>query len=528
MVTKQVGFNEDAREGLRKGINILADAVKCTLGAMGRNVVIHKEGRAPHVTKDGFSVAKEIFLDDTLENMGAQLIKGVSAKTVEDTADGTTTATVIAQSIINGGMDILKEDKDVNPIDLKRGIDKAVVKVVAYLEESSKPVGTPLEIKQVATVSANNDSEIGNIVAKAIEEVTKDGTITVEESQSFDTYVDIVEGFKLHRGLLTAGFITNPLKQVAVLEKPYIFITPDSIENIQEILPVLQKVPVGRSILIISGNISGEAIATLAINKVREGFRVAAIKAPFLGSRMKDTLTDLATLTGGVSVSADTALTFDKFEASMFGSCDKVIIDRDSTIMVGVKGDKDNVGRLKSSLKFQAKKAKSKFERDEFKERLALVCGGVAVIYVGANSEIEMREKKDRVEDALGATKSAIEEGVVAGGGLALLRASVALIPFNAENNDQVSGICLVAEAIQAPLSQIVENAGLDSKEIIKELFSGPSELGYDVRIGKKVKMVKSGIIDPTKVVRVALENAASVASVVLMTDCTIVPTLGI
>ena len=521
-MSKDLKFKEEAREGLRKGINTLADSVKVTLGAMGRNVVIYKAGKPPHVTKDGYSVAKEIFLKDPLENMGAQMLKSVSAKTVEDTGDGTTTATVLAQSMVNSGIDALKDEK-VNPIDLKRGMDLAVKEVVKYLEKVSEPIESTAQIAQIATISANNDSEIGSIIADAMEKVTKEGTITVEESKSFNTYVDVVKGLKFHRGFLSSGFITNLEKQTAVLEQPLIFITPNKIENVQEILPILQKVPENRSLLVIGGEISGEAIATLAINKVRGGFKVAAIKAPFLGEKRNTTLNDLAILTGGVSVSEEVGLTFDKFTEDMFGSCDKITIDKDSTIIVGGHGSKESVESLKEALREQIKEVDSKYEVEEIKERLALISGGVAVVYVGANSDIEMKEKRDRVDDALGATKAAVEEGIVAGGGVALLNAYPLLHELSGDNSDQNLGISIIQEALQAPMRQILSNAGI-SEDYLLDLGKENDGVGYDVKNGEMIPMIEAGIIDPKKVTRVALENAASVASLVLMTDCTIVP----
>ena len=522
-MSKRLEFKEQAREGLRKGINKLADSVKVTLGAMGRNVVIARTNRPPHVTKDGYSVAKEVFLEDPVENMGAQMLKSVSAKTVEDTGDGTTTATVLAQSMVNAGMDALKDDK-VNPIDLKRGIDKAVSRVVAYLKDVAQPVESNEQIAQVATISANNDSEIGELIANAIEKVTKEGTITVEESKSFNTYVDVVKGLKFHRGFLSAGFITDQKKQTAVLEKPLIFMTPNKIESIQDILPILQLVPESRSLLVIGGEVSGEAIATLGINKVRGGFKVAAIKAPFLGELKNTTLNDLAVLTGGVSVSEEVGLTFDKFTVDMFGSCDKITIDKDSTIIVGGAGNPEDVEALKETLRAQIETVDSKYEVEEVKERLALISGGVAVVYVGANSEIEMVEKKDRVDDALGATKAAVEEGIVAGGGVALLNAYDLLEDVTGDNEDQNKGISIVQEALLSPITQILENAGVVADKIISELNGEPSGNGYDVKNSEFAPMIEAGIIDPKKVTRVALENAASVASLVLMTDCTITP----
>lgn len=539
-MSKRINFKDEARESLLRGVNTLANSVKVTLGAMGRNVVIERKGQSPHVTKDGYSVAKEVFLQDPVENMGAQMIKGVSARTVEDTGDGTTTATVLAQAMINSGMEALKpkrsildrllnrKAKVVNPIDLKRGIDKAVSAVVDYLKQDADVVETNEQIKQVATISANNDPEIGEIIAQAMEKVTKDGNITVEQSKSVDTYVDVVEGVKLHRGYLSAGFITNPDKQTAVLENPMILMTPNKIETIQDILPILQTVPENRSLLVIGGELSGETIATLAINKVRGGFKLAAIKAPFLGERMKTTLNDLAVITGGQVVSQELGVNFEDFTPDMFGSCDKVTIGKDFTIIVGGHGTLESIEKLKQDVRAQIEDVDSKYEVEELDERLALISGGVAVVYVGANSEIELIEKKDRVDDALGATKSAVEEGIVSGGGIALLNAVDSLTYLKGDNEDQDLGISIVMNAIQEPLYQILANAGLSFKSIVDELIDLPMGTGYDVKTGEFVDMIDSGIIDPKKVTRVALENAASVASLVLMTDATIVKEQGI
>tara|TARA_R110000822_G_scaffold5266_11_gene22628 strand:+ start:4528 stop:6102 length:1575 start_codon:yes stop_codon:yes gene_type:complete len=521
-MVKDLKFKEDSREGLRRGINLLADSVKVTLGAMGRNVVIHKSGRPPHVTKDGYSVAKEIFLEDPLEDMGAQMLKSVAVKTVEDTGDGTTTATVLAQSMVNSGMDYLKGGK-INPIDVKRGMDLAVSEVVKYLEEIRKPIDSLEQITQIATISANNDLEIGTLIANAMEKVTKEGTITVEESKSFKTYVDVVQGLKLHRGYLSSGFVTNSEKQTAVLDNPLIFMTPNKIDNVEDILHILNAVPQDRSLLIIGGDVSGEAVATLAINKVRGGFKVAAIKAPFLANVRNTTLNDLAIVTGGTSVSEEAGLTFDKFTSEMFGSCDKVTIDKDSTIIVGGKGSKESVDSLKQALREQIEDVNNKYEVDEVKDRLALISGGVAVVYVGANSEIEMKEKKDRIDDALGATKAAVEEGIVSGGGVAFFDAYPRLTTLEGVNEDQNIGIFIVQKALRAPILQILANAGFD-KKALDLLGSEGFGVGYDVKSGTIVDMIEAGIIDPKKVTRVALENAASVASLVLMTDCTIVP----
>lgn len=521
-MSRQIVLHEDSREALRAGINTLADAVKVTLGAMGRNVVIERGGAAPHVTKDGYSVAKEVFLEDPIENMGAQMVKGVSAKTVEDTGDGTTTATVLAQAMINAGLDHLKENEGSNPIDIKRGMDKAVDKIVAELAEMAQQIETNEQIMQVATISANNDEEIGAIIADAMEKVTKEGTITVEASRSFDTYVDVVEGIKIHKGYLSAGFITDGEKQIAELENPIIFMTANKIESVAEIMPVLQHVPENRSLLIIGAELSGEAIGTLAINKVRGGFKLAAVKAPFLSTKMKTVLSDIAVMTGGAVLSEDNGHLFEDFTEDMFGTAEKVIIGRDYTIIKNGGGHPDVIESLRQSLRTQIKEADSKIDADDLEKRLAMLSGGVGVVYVGANSDIELQEKIDRVDDALGATSSAVEEGIVAGGGIALFNLGHKLVALEGDNEDQNVGIRIVMKALQAPIRQILKNAGLDQEIILKGISNRPTGTGFNVKTNEYVEMMDSGIIDPKKVTRVALENAVSVASLVLMTDCTI------
>ena len=521
-MSKSLSYKKEAREGLIKGINKVADAVSCTMGAMGRNVVIERpNGQSPHVTKDGYSVAKEIYLDDRLENMGAQMIKGVSAKTVKDTGDGTTTATVLAQSMINSGIEFLNSGS--NPIDLKRGIDEAVSVVVGNLNGQALLIETQEQTKQVATISANNDSEIGEIVSDAISRVTKEGTITVEESKSVETYVDVVEGLKFSRGFTSSGFITNAEKKTIELHEPLILLTTAKIEAVTDIIPVLETIPENRSIFIIAGDISGEAVNTLVINKLRGGWKVAAIKAPFLGEKRAYTLEDLAVITGGTVLSESAGLTFEDFNYEMFGSCEKIIVDKEDTIIVKGSGKPEEIEELKSNLRVQIEEANSKYDVDEIKQRLALISGGVAVLYVGANSEIEIKEKRDRIDDALGATRAAIDEGIVAGGGVALLNAYSAVSSLDSENEDIRGGYDIVRKALLSPITTILSNAGLDSETIIKDLMERSRNDGYDVKTNKFVHMIDSGIIDPKKVTRVALENAASVASLVLMTECTIV-----
>ena len=517
---KRLKFKEDSRSKLIEGINLVADAVSVTMGAMGRNVVVQRIGRAPHVTKDGYSVAKEVFSNDPEKDMGAQMMKGVSAKTVADTGDGTTTATVLAQAMIMEGIKYL--EAGANPIELKRDIDEAVALVVRELTAMSEPIETKEQIRQVASLSANNDESLGAIIENAISKVSREGTITVEESTTFDTYVDVVEGLKIHRGMLSAGFATEQ-NGSAILENPLIFMTPNKIDTINDILPVLQVVPDSKALLVIGGELSGEATATLVINKVRGGWKVAAIKAPFLGEQRSYTLDDLAVITGGTVVSEAKGLTFDQFTEDMFGTCDKVILEKDSTVFIGGHGDKDAVEELKESLRNQIVEADSKYDVDEVKSRLALISGGVAVLYVGANSELEMKEKKDRVDDALGATRAAIEEGIIAGGGIALYNCIPVLEAVYLPNKDIRMGYGIVIEAIKKPLVTILANAGLDVRDIVKEVDRLHKGYGYDVKANVFCDMIYRGIIDPKKVTRVALENAASVAALVLMTECTIV-----
>ena len=521
-MSKDINFSQEARKGLMRGINVVADSVACTMGAMGRNVVIEKPAPAlPHVTKDGYSVAKEVWLDDRLANMGAQMIKGVSAKTVKDTGDGTTTATVLAQEMIAEGMAYL--DKGSNPVDLKRGIDEAVALVVKELALMSKPVNGTEQTRQVATISANGDAEIGNIVEDAISRVTKEGTITVEESKSVDTYVDVVEGLKFSRGFTSSGFINNEAKSTVELDNPLILLTTAKIEAVTDIIKVLECIPESKPIFIIAGDLSGESVATLVINKIRGGWKVAAIKAPFLGEKRNYTMEDLAVITGGTVVTEAAGLTFEEFTFEMFGCCDRIVVDKDDTIIIGGHGEVADIEELKANLRSNIDTSNSPYEIEEIKQRLALISGGVAVLYVGANSEIEMKEKKDRIDDALGATRAALEEGIISGGGIALLNCAESLYSLTSPNKDIRSGYLIVKNALEKPFKVILQNAGVSFDTVITDLSTSPIGTGYDVTTNKLVDMVESGIIDPTKVTRVALENAASVASLVLMTECTIV-----
>jgi len=521
-MSKDINFSQEARKGLMRGINVVADSVACTMGAMGRNVVIEKPAPAlPHVTKDGYSVAKEVWLDDRLANMGAQMIKGVSAKTVKDTGDGTTTATVLAQEMIAEGMAYL--DKGSNPVDLKRGIDEAVALVVKELALMSKPVNGTEQTRQVATISANGDAEIGNIVEDAISRVTKEGTITVEESKSVDTYVDVVEGLKFSRGFTSSGFINNEAKSTVELDNPLILLTTAKIEAVTDIIKVLECIPESKPIFIIAGDLSGESVATLVINKIRGGWKVAAIKAPFLGEKRNYTMEDLAVITGGTVVTEAAGLTFEEFTFEMFGCCDRIVVDKDDTIIIGGHGEVADIEELKANLRSNIDTSNSPYEIEEIKQRLALISGGVAVLYVGANSEIEMKEKKDRIDDALGATRAALEEGIVSGGGIALLNVIGALGSLESLTVDIKNGYQIVIDALLKPLTVILQNAGLDVDDILDGIGKLDKGYGYDVKKGEYCDMIHAGIIDPTKVTRVALENAASVASLVLMTECTIV-----
>lgn len=519
-MNKKLNFNNDTRAKLKEGIDAVAKAVAVTLGAKGRIVGIERPNRAPHMTKDGVSVAKEIFFKDREVNMGAQLIKGVADKTADDAGDGTSTATILAAALITEG--IKNVTAGANPIDLKRGIDRAVRAVVDYLNETALPIASNEQIYQVATISANGDEFIGNLIATAIEKVTYNGTITVEQSKSYETYVDVVEGLKLHRGYTSAGFVTNHETMEAVLDNPLIFLTPNKIDNVNQILGMLQQVGDDDSVLIIGGEISGEASATLAINKVRGGFKVAAIKAPFLSSKMKYTLEDLAVLTGGTVISEEAGLKFEDFEAKHFGTCEKVIITSESTVILNGAGHRDEIDARIAGIKSQIKATDNKIDEEELEQRLALIAGGVAIIYVGGNGEVEVKEKVDRVDDALGATRAAVEEGIVSGGGVALIEAMQSMIGLRGRNADETTGINIVLRAIEEPMRQIISNAGLEPSVIVEKVKESKLGFGFDVKDEEYVSMIDEGIIDPKKVTRVALENAASVASLVLMTDCTI------
>ncbi len=521
-MSKNLKFSTDARQGLKSGIDQLANMVKVTLGAKGRFVTIERKGRPPHTTKDGVTVAKDVFLSDPLENMGAQMVKGVSAKTADDAGDGTTTATVLAQAMVEQGIKNIAAGA--NPMDLKRGMDAAVESVVANLSDLSIPVETTDQIVSVATISANNDEFIGKLVGEAMEKVTADGTIQVEQSKSMETYVDIIEGVKYHRGFMSPAYVTNPEKMEAVLENACIFITPNKIENVQSILPVLQQLPENASLLIVGGEISGEANATLAINKVKQGFKVAAVKAPFLNAKMKYTLEDLAVLTGGTVVSEEKGINFTDFTPDMFGRAGKVVIDKESTIIIGGAGSPEAIQQRANEIRTQMEEATQKLDEEEMEERLARFIGGVAIVYVGGNSDVEVKEKIDRIDDAIGATKAASAEGVVIGGGVALLHCQQVIdsLISTLGNDDQITGAKIIQKSIEAPFRQIMINAGEEPSVIMAGVMSESYGVGYDVKNENYEDFFEQGIIDPKKVTRVALENAASIASMVLMTEGTI------
>lgn len=519
-MSKEIKFNTEARESLKAGVDALANAVKVTLGPKGRNVVIDKKFGAPQITKDGVTVAKEIELEDKFENMGAQMVKEVASKTADDAGDGTTTATVLAQAIIAAG--VKNVTAGANPMDLKRGIDKAVVAIVAELQKNSKEVGNDIsKIEQVATISANNDSFIGKLIAEAMEKVKKEGVITVEEAKGTDTSVEIVEGMQFDRGYISPYFITDTEKMESDLEKPYILITDKKISTMKEVLPVLEPVAQsGRALLIIAEDIDGEALSSLVLNKLRGTVKVSAVKAPGFGDRRKEMLQDIAILTGGVVISEETGLKLDAATIEMLGTAEKVTMTKDNTIIVDGAGDKKLIGERVAQIKKQMETSTSDYDKEKLQERLAKLAGGVAVLYIGAASEIEMKEKKDRVDDALAATKAAVDEGIIPGGGVSYIRASAVLENLKGDNDDETTGIAIVKMAIEEPLRQIVFNAGGEGAVVVNKVKEGSGAFGYNARTDVYEDMFKAGIIDPTKVARVALENAASVASMFLTTEC--------
>jgi chaperonin GroEL len=519
-MAKKIFFETDAREKLKKGVDALANAVKVTLGPKGRNVVLEKKYGAPVVTKDGVTVAKDVEIKDPVENMGAQLLKEVASKTADMAGDGTTTATVLAQAIFNAGLKNVAAGA--NPMDLKRGIDKAVAAVVEHLKKQSKQIKDTKEIAQVATISANNDEEIGELIAKAMEKVGKDGVITIEEAKGTTNDLKTVEGMQFDRGYLSPYFVTNTEKMEAELDKPFILITEKKISSMKEILPVLEQVAQsGRPLLIIAEDVDGEALATLVVNRLRGTLKVCAVKAPGFGDRRKAMLQDIAILTGGEVISEEKGFTLES-AGNYLGEAKRVIVDKDNTTIVDGKGSKDAVKARINEIKAQIETTTSDYDREKLQERLAKLSGGVAILYVGAATEVEMKEKKDRMDDALHATRAAIAEGIVAGGGVALVRAIEALDSVKVENDDQKTGVNIVRQALEAPLRTIVANAGVEGSVIVNKVKEGEKDFGYNARLNKFENMFEAGIIDPTKVTRLALENAASIAGLLLTTECVI------
>tara|TARA_B110000971_G_scaffold131129_1_gene134180 strand:+ start:6258 stop:7892 length:1635 start_codon:yes stop_codon:yes gene_type:complete len=519
-MAKNITFDIEARDALKRGVDALANAVKVTLGPKGRNVIIDRKFGAPTITKDGVSVAKEIELEDPVENMGAQMVKEVASKTADIAGDGTTTATVLAQAIVATGLKNVAAGA--NPMDLKRGIDKAVKKVVSELQKQSIEVGDNLDkIKQVASISANNDNSIGTLIAQAMEKVKKEGVITVEEAKGTETTVEIVEGMQFDRGYLSPYFVTNPEKMEAELESPFILIYDKKISNMKDMLPILEQTSqTSRPILIIAEDVDGEALATLVVNKIRGSLKIAAVKAPGFGDRRKSMLEDIAILTGGTVVSEERGFKLENATLEMLGQADKIVIDKDNTTVVNGKGETDQIKLRVNQIKAQMESTTSDYDREKLQERLAKLAGGVAVLYVGAASEIEMKEKKDRVDDALHATRAAVEEGIVPGGGVALVRAAAALNNIEVENEDELTGVQIIVRALEAPLRQIVANAGGEGAVVVSKIQEGKADFGYNAKTDTFEPMLEAGIIDPTKVTRVALENAASVAGMLLTTEC--------
>ncbi|MFN4000223.1 chaperonin GroEL [Algoriphagus sp.] len=520
-MAKQLFFDTDARDRLKKGVDALADAVKVTLGPKGRNVIIDKKFGAPMITKDGVSVAKEIELSEPIENMGAQLVKEVASKTADNAGDGTTTATVLAQSIFNVG--IKNVAAGANPMDLKRGIDKAVSAVVKRLKENSKPISTSKEIAQVATVSANNDEEIGKMISDAMDKVGKDGVITVEEAKGTETDVKTVEGMQFDRGYLSPYFVTNTEKMEAELDQPFILIYDKKISSMKELLPVLEPVAQsGKPLLIISEDVDGEALATLVVNKIRGALKVAAVKAPGFGDRRKAMLEDIAILTGGTVISEERGFKLENATPDMLGRAEKINIDKDNTTIVNGAGDPAAIKGRIAEIKAQVEKTTSDYDKEKLQERLAKLSGGVAILYIGAATEVEMKEKKDRVDDALHATRAAVQEGVVVGGGVALVRAADALANLKGLNEDEDTGINIIRLAIESPLRTIVSNAGGEPSVVINKIRDNKGNYGYNARTDVYEDLFKAGVIDPTKVTRLALENAASIAALLLTTECVV------
>ena len=522
-MAKKIQFDVEAREGLKKGVDALANAVKVTLGPKGRNVIIGKSFGGPQITKDGVTVAKEIELEDALENMGAQMVKEVASKTNDLAGDGTTTATILAQAIVKEGLKNVTAGA--NPMDLKRGVDKAVEAIVGELNNNAVTVGSSSDkIKQVASISANNDETIGSLITEAFEKVGKEGVITVEEAKGTDTYVDVVEGMQFDRGYLSPYFVTNSEKMEADLESPYILLYDKKISAMKDLLPVLEPVAQsGKPLLVIAEDVDGEALATLVVNKLRGSLKIAAVKAPGFGDRRKAMVEDIAILTGGTVISEERGFTLENTTIEMLGSAERVTIDKDNTTIVNGAGDKKNIKARVNQIKAQIETTTSDYDKEKLQERLAKLAGGVAVLYVGAASEVEMKEKKDRVDDALHATRAAVEEGIVAGGGVALLRSRKVLEKLTSENLDEVTGIQIISRAIESPLRTIVENAGGEGSVVVAKVLEGKGNFGYDAKSENFVDLLKQGIIDPKKVTRIALENAASVAGMILTTECALV-----
>ena len=522
-MAKDIKFDSDARDGLKRGVDALANAVKVTLGPKGRNVIISKSFGSPTVTKDGVSVAKEVELEDELENMGAQMVKEVASKTNDLAGDGTTTATVLAQAIVKEG--IKNVAAGANPMDLKRGIDKAVQAIIIDLEKQAQKVGNSSEkIKQVAAISANNDSTIGDLIATAFEKVGKEGVITVEEAKGMETYVDVVEGMQFDRGYLSPYFVTDADKMIADLENPYILLFDKKISNLNEILPILEPVAQSsRPLLIIAEDVDGQALATLVVNKLRGGLKIAAVKAPGFGDRRKAMLEDIAILTGGTVISEERGFSLENATLDLLGTAETITIDKDNSTIVNGNGDAEAIKARVNQIKAQIETTTSDYDKEKLQERLAKLAGGVAVLYVGAASEVEMKEKKDRVDDALHATRAAVEEGIVAGGGVALVRTKKTLEKIATDNLDETTGVQIVNKAIEAPLRTIVENAGGEGSVVINKVLEGNKNFGYDAKSETYVDMLEAGIIDPKKVTRVALENAASVSGMILTTECALI-----
>ncbi|MDD3166214.1 MAG: chaperonin GroEL [Bacteroidales bacterium] len=521
-MAKEIKFNIEAREMLKSGVDQLANAVKVTLGPKGRNVILEKKFGAPHITKDGVSVAKDIELEDPFENMGAQLVKEVASKTGDDAGDGTTTATVLAQSIVREGLKNVTAGA--NPMDLKRGIDKAVAAVVANIKSQAKEVGDDFDkIEQIARISANNDAEIGRLIAEAMKKVSKEGVITIEEAKGTDTHIEVVEGMQFDRGYLSAYFVTNTEKMEVEMENPYILIHDKKISSLKEMLPILEAaVQTGRPLLIIAEDLDGEALTTLVVNRLRASLKICAVKAPGFGDRRKEMLQDIAILTGGTVISEEQGLSLETTTLEMLGTAEKITVSKDDTTIVNGKGQKNEIDERVAQIKAQIAKTTSDYDREKLQERLAKLAGGVAVLYVGAPSEVEMKEKKDRVDDALSATRAALEEGTVPGGGVAYIRALSALENLEGDTQEENLGIQIVRRAIEEPLRQIVFNAGKEGAVVVQKVREGSDDYGYNARTDQYENFYRSGVIDPAKVTRVALENAASIAGMFLTTECVI------